>query len=295
MRRSGYLVEVRVESVLSERFGYTEANASYEDPETKKSREYDIYSMAAYSAGPDKYDYIFGVLLIECINNPQPLAVLTKEPQTPFLYHEDIKLSGLPVKIPVKNSRTGWKRLCEYLEMDQYHHYCKGNVGTQFCSFLKKKTGKVEEWMAVHDSSHFDSFQKLCSIVDYEKRRHFLSWTLRQKEPVNLQIYYPVIVLQGELVEAQQTPRSVKLKAANHIQFRRSTASCGTEQHYHIDIIRERYLPKYLDSVHQELRKTALLLRRRHMTIRAAIDKIVGEASKYQSKELIGKVMDWEE
>lgn len=293
--RSGYLLEARVEAVIRERWGHVETNASYEDPDTKKSREYDISSLVAYKAGPDKYGYIFGFLVMECINNPQPLAVLTKEPLTAFLHHEDIKMSGLPVKVPDKTIRIGWRRLCDYLKMDQYHHYCKGNIGTQFCSFVRKKMGKTQEWMAVHDSSHFDSFQKLCSIVDYEKRRHFLSWTLGGKESVNLQIYYPVIVLQGELVEAQQTFRSVKLRRANHIQFRRSIASTATEQHYQIDIIRERYLPKYLDILELELEKTAMLLRRRHVTIRAAIDRIVSEASKYESKEDISKVMGYKE
>ncbi|MBI3060149.1 MAG: hypothetical protein HYY81_12755 [Deltaproteobacteria bacterium] len=51
--RSGYLLESRVESCLREHWGFVETNASYEDPETGKSRELDVYSMTAVKAGPE--------------------------------------------------------------------------------------------------------------------------------------------------------------------------------------------------------------------------------------------------
>ena len=56
--RSGYLLESRVENRLREHWGYVEANASYQDPETGKSRELDVYSMAVAKAGPEDYDFI---------------------------------------------------------------------------------------------------------------------------------------------------------------------------------------------------------------------------------------------
>src|SRR5881409_1427963 len=144
--RSGYLLESRLESVLSKRGYYVEANEAYPDPDTGKAREFDLYAMSARRAGPDDYDFIFDVLLVECINNPQPLVFLTKNPLVGFLHHQEAKMAGLPVKFPDKKRRDEWESLADFLDMSKYHHYCKGRVATQFCSFLRKKNS--QEWMA---------------------------------------------------------------------------------------------------------------------------------------------------
>lgn len=293
--RSGYLLECRVESLLREHWGYAEANGTYPDPETGKSREFDLFGMFAHQVGPDNHDFLFGVLLIECINNPQPLAILTKEPLAGFLHHEEVKMAGLPVKIPDQEQRSGWQRMSDFLAMKDFHHYCNGRVGTQFCSFVKKKSGRDEEWMAMHEGSHFDSFRKLCDVTDYYVDKHFKHWSFDTKEHLNIELYYPVIILQGDLVEACETKRSVAFRSADHIQFRQSVATRGKVADYQIDVIRERYLPKYLELIDSELKKTARLLRRRHEIIRSAIDAIVKEAKDADSPEQKRRIMDYAE
>lgn len=294
--RSGYLLELRVESKLREHWGYVEANATYPDQETGKSREFDLFGMTAHQVGRDDLNFLFGNLLIECINNPQPLVILTKEPLVGFLHHQEVKMAGLPVKIPDTGRRSGWQRLSEFLNMENYHHYCKGRVGTQYCSFVKKKGGKGDdEWMAMHEGSHYDSFRKLCDVTDYYVDKHFKSWTFAVKEHLNVEFYYPLIIVQGDLVEAYQTTRSVRFRAADHIQFRQSVATNGKVSDYQIDVIRERYLPKYLEIIDAELEKTARLLRRRHVIVRSAIDRIVGEAKSADSPEQMRKIMDYAE
>jgi hypothetical protein len=289
--RSGYLLESRVENRLREHWGYVETNASYQDPETGKSRELDVYSMAVVKAGPEEYDFIFAVLLIECVNNPQPIALLTKEPLTPFLHHEDIKMAGLPVKIR-DAGRSSWQSLADFLGMEDYHHYCQGRVATQYCSFSGKKSGPQKEWFATHEGSHFDALKKLCDATDYFVDRHFKSWKFGNKEWVNVEFYYPLLIVQGELLDARAGKRSVTLKRAPHLQFRRSVVIGGKEQDYQIDVIEERYLSKYLEIVDRELSKTARLLRRRHNAVRDAVGHIVRRARPLRSPEKIRKVMD---
>lgn len=294
--RSGYLLEMRVESKIRERWGYVEANANYPDPSTGKSREFDLYGLSALKAGPNDYDYIFNALLIECINNPQPLVIMTKEPVVGFLHHREVKMAGLPVKIPHKKQRDGWQQLSEFLDMENYHHYCKGQVGTQYCSFIKKKNSDkklADEWMAMHEGSHYESFRKLCDVTDYYVDKHFKCWEIGGKEDVNIEFYYPLVIVQGDLVEAYQTTRSVGFRSAEHIQFRQSVATNGGVTDYQIDVIRERYLPKYLDLIDAELEKTSRLLRRRHVTIRTAIDRIAEEAIKADSPEQVRNIMDY--
>src|SRR5882762_3757740 len=116
LMRSGYLLEMRVEAKLRDRIGgYVAANASYQDPDTGKSRELDIYALLAEKVGPLRA-YVFSAILVECIHNPQPSALLTRGPTETFLHEGAIKLSGLPVKVWIASEGRGkWVPLMEYL------------------------------------------------------------------------------------------------------------------------------------------------------------------------------------
>lgn len=290
--RSGYLLESRVESVLREQWGYVETNVSYPDPKTNKSRELDVYAMSAVSAGPDEYDFLFGVLLAECVNNPQPVVMLTKEPLIPSIHHHDIKMAGLPVKIPSKERSSEWLSLADFLGMEKYHHYCRGLVATQFCSFLKKR-GANDEWMATHDESHFEAFSKLCDATDYFLDRHFKSWSPAEKEWVNVEVYYPLVIVQGDLLEARPTKRDVSLKKAQHIQFRRSVIRNAEQRDYRIDVVQEQYLGEYLDILDEEISKTARLLKRRKQIVRSAVDRIARKIVRLRSPEKIRRELEF--
>jgi len=287
--RSGYLLEHRLEAVLLDRGYYVEANEAYPDPDTGKSRELDIYGMQALKAGRGEFDFVFTVLLAECVNNPQPLAFITKEPLLGFLHHEDVALAGLPVKVP--ESRKTWRSLADYLGMDKYHHYCKGRIATQYCSFVLKKK-QPAEWMATHEDSHFDAFRKLSAAVDYYSRKHFESWRIGKREYINLEFYYPVLVVQGDLMDVRQNKKSLRISKAEHIQYRMSTL-VGKEQRTHqIDVVTERFFSKYLDILDSELAKTARLLRRRHKFVNMTVDRIARAASRFRSPEKVRAAME---
>lgn len=193
-------------------------------------------------------------------------------------------MAGLPVKIWDGKSKS-WERLADFFKMQDYHHYCRGRVATQYCSFLSKKADKKKEWFATHEGSHFDAIKKLCDASDYFLDRHFKSWTYGRKEWVNIEFYYPLLVVQGELLDARVGKRSVALKRVPHLQFRRSAVVGGESEDYQIDVIEEWYLPKYLKIVNQELVKSARLLRRRHKIVRNSINCIVQQARRLRSPE----------
>jgi hypothetical protein len=289
--RSGYLLEQRLETVLRRRGYYVEANEAYPDPETGKSRELDMYAINAVKAGPEERDFIFSVLLAECVNNPQPIAFITKHPQVAFLHQQEVRLAGLPVKIPRANSYKSSDPLPEYLAMEKYHHYCKGRVSTQFCSFTEKKRQGSSEWMASHEDHHFDSFRKLAAAVDYHSSEHFKNWKFGGKEFVNLEFYYPLLVVQGELLDVRQG-NSLRVTPTNHIQYRMSLSSGQKQKTYQIDVVTERYFARYLKLVNAELSRTARLLRRRHRPVRKAVEWIVRNAKRYRSPDKIRAAMD---
>jgi hypothetical protein len=289
--RSGYLIESRVESFLLDAWGYVEANAAYEDPLSGKSRELDVFALTSDKGGPEEFDFFFNILLIECINNPQPLAFITKEPLAPFLHQDAIRFSGLPIKILEQGSRDSWIGLGEFLAIEKFHHYCEGRVATQFCSFTQKKSGQEKEWFANHEEPHFDSIKKLCDAVDYYASSHFRNWTFDEHENLNIQIYYPLLIVQGELLEVKTINKKISTNETQHIQFRRSAVVGGDELSYQIDVIQEAYLQKFLDVVNKEKTTISRLLRRRHKIVRKAIDLISNQARKSKSQGDLIKVL----
>jgi len=292
--RSGYLLEHRIEEFLRRKAYYVEANEAYPDPETAKSRELDIYAIGAQKAGPEERDFIFPVLLVECVNNPQPRAFLTKSPIVPFLHSEDIRVAGLPAKIRGEGANPSWEALPSYLAMDKYHHYCRGRVATQFCSFVeKRKQQNVTEWMATHEDSHFDSFRKLAAAVNHFSTEHFESWRFGGREFVNVEFFYPVLVVQGDLLDVRHGTKALRVNPTNHIQYRMTMITSERKQKiYQIDVVTERQFPKLLKLIEEEVAKSARLLRRRHVAVRKAIDEIVKKARRFRSPAKIRAAME---
>ena len=280
--QSGYLLESRIESLLRERHYLVEANSVYTDPLTSKSRELDLYALSGQNLWKD-HSSLWPYLLVECVNNPQPIAFLTKKPQVPFYFRNDIKMSGLPVKILETGEEESWEMLSDFLHMDEYHHSCRGRVASQFCSFNQKKG--TSDWMAFHEDGHFDCIQKLCDAVDYFSVRHFKDWVPGAVEPVNLQIYYPIIVFQGSLFDIHSSKRSVRLYDAKHIQYRQPTIIKGVEGDYQIDIVTESYFPQFLNTIEDEIDKMVRQMRRHKVQIQRSIEAIVALAKKAKNEE----------
>ena len=201
--RSGYLLESRVEQFLEERGYYIEANSVYPDSNTNKTREFDLYALTNHSLN-DRFHWVWSVMLVECVNNPQPIAFITKEARIPEEHRYEIKLAGLPTKILQDNDT--WFSVVDLLEIDKYHHHCSGRIATQFCSFAKKKSS--DEWMALHDDTHFESFQKLCDVTNYQVNQLLDNWQGANVETVNIEFYYPLIVVQGDLIDVQHKKNS---------------------------------------------------------------------------------------
>jgi hypothetical protein len=164
-------------------------------------------------------NFIFPVLLCECENNAQPIVFFTKESSISFLHHYEVKVSGIPVKFWEKE---GYINFSEFTGMEKFHHYCKGAIATQYCSFQLKKDKSL--WIALHSEEHHDTFNSLIKALDYEIAKHYDNWKPSgklEKEDISIQIYYPLVILQGQLYSATLTNNRLKLRKAKHIQFRK--------------------------------------------------------------------------
>lgn len=68
IQRSGYLLEQRVEPILTKKGYFVQTNPVFPDPETGKSREIDISALFAIQVYKKGYNFIFPTLLCECEN-----------------------------------------------------------------------------------------------------------------------------------------------------------------------------------------------------------------------------------
>jgi hypothetical protein len=288
--RSGYLLEYRIEQVLA-RYGYVvEANQAYPDPITGKSRELDISAIRPEAITSDYRNTIWPRLLIECINNPQPIGFFTKTPIAPTAHIYDLKFSGLPVK--VKKGKH-WTKLSDFLDMERYHHHCKGRIATQYCSFTAKKSTNPVEWFAQHEDMHFDSFNKLCFALNHDIDEHYSLARLRGRETINVQIYYQILVVSGEIIDIMPMRKEVRLRSAKHIHYVQSYVTRGKDQRYHIDVVTEKYLPHLLKLIDVESKKTVRLIRSRKESIQKSIDEITASVKGLRSPDTIRARMEY--
>jgi hypothetical protein len=287
--RSGYLQEVRLERLLRSRGYFVQANSAIEDPITKKSRELDIYALSATKLSSE-FDFLFPVLLVECVNNPQPFAVFPKKIDWEGSFTYDILFSGLPVKFPDNRNRNSWICIADFLKVGKYHHYFKGTITSQFCSFFRKQN--QGQWMALHDDTHFESIQKLCLAANHSISEHYRSWHVGKNEPVNIQIYYPVLVLQGKLVEVIESQKGVRIREAKYAHLVRSTIINGEESTFHIDIVVESFFRKYISMVDSEAEKMAYTLRRNNKQVKESINNILKSVGRVRNPEKIRKAME---
>jgi len=296
--RSSYLLEGRLEKLLAARDFYVVPNEVYRDPHSGKPTELKMYAISASKVGKGR-NYVFPVMLVECVNNSVPLAFFVKDQDasTRVLDRGAIKLAGMPMVMPGK--KGGTVSLTEYLKMEEYHHYWKGRVATQFCSFMRKKDmNKLETWTAFHKDPHFDSFRRLiaaseCQIdgllnnivsLKYKKAQ------TRKKETLGVEFYYPVLVVQGKLLEVHSDKDKISVKPVRHIQFqyrsaqnpivRGEVASIPADTNlYRIDVVTEAFFPKYITMIKREMGTTARRLAKNPETVRQSLAELPGRIS----------------
>ncbi len=284
VQRSGYLLEQRVEAILSKEGYFAQTNPVFPDPDTGKSREIDVSAISATRIYKKGYNFVFPNLLCECENNSQPVVFFTKESLISSLFHMEVKVSGIPVKFW---QGDGYVSFSDFTGMEKFHHYCKGAVATQYCTFQLKKD--KSSWIALHSEEQHDTFNSLLKALDYEIAKHFDGWFPPAKvdeEGINIQIYYPLVIFEGSLYSATLKNNHLALKKSKHIQFRKELflPRINEVETYQIDVITEGYLPNYLRIIHSEIERVKRVLQRQRADVLLSIEKIVEEAEKLKKE-----------
>jgi len=301
--RSGYLLEQRVEPVLEKEGYFVNTNAAYPDPLTGKSREIDIEALSAFKISRD-FDFIFPYLICECENNHKPLVFFIKDSPISFLFHEEVKSAGIPSQFIEKKTSTkyGYKPkgrksyidLPDFLNFEKYHHYCKGLFSTQYCTFTQKNI--QNPWIAFHSESQHDSFTNLIFALEAKIDEYYESYILprkNEKENINIQVFYPVLILQGDLYSAQIKKRKLELKKCQHIQYRKEYFTREKQTTYQIDVISESFLPKYLKMVNKEMENAKKILKRKIKIVRESIEDLTEIARKKKKGETFREIFEF--
>lgn len=285
--RSGYLLEQRAQRILHNRGYFVSANDSYVDPDTGKSREIDIYATGAEQISRDR-EFIFPMLICECENNPQPMVAFVEESPISFLNYREAKIAGIPIQcLSTKAKGRELIPIQEFLGFEKYHHYCKGLTATQYCSFVRKKQ-QPNDWMATHLDEQHESFTRLINALEFYIDKYYTNYRLPYKsevERINLEFYYPILILQGPLYAATLKKGRLALRPVQHIQYRKDYHLKGRNLTYQIDVITEVFLPKYVDVIEREMRKAASVIKRKKAIVRKSIEALVIKARKKRAKD----------
>jgi len=274
INRSGYLIEQRTKTVLEKQAYYVETNRSYPDLETGKSREFDIFGTKLIRAFRGEPGALASIVICECVNNSQPAVFIGSDPPFTLMFHEQVKTSGIPV---VVWDHGGYLSLVDFFRFETLFHQCKSPLAKQYCSFSRNKDGG---WLAKHPDEQHESFAGLVAAVDSAICEHYEN--LEPPRPgetvaVNLQIYYPLLVLGGDLYTARQTRHGLNLRPTNHVQYLRQFWSGGHPKACQIDVIQESYLRAYLKLVDTEIQKLRRRLARRREVLTVSMDRLVAE------------------
>jgi len=100
---------------------------------------------------------------------------------------------------------------------------------------------------------------------------------------VNLSIFYPVLVLQGQLYDVKTKSDPITIEESPHLQLSRHSIINGEENIYTIDITTEDNFPQFLELLDKEIQNTVSLIESIPSQIKDSVDYIVDEINKSSS------------
>jgi hypothetical protein len=286
--RSGYLMEQRLVPVI-ERFGFKATpNERFRDPETGELRELDISAISAERIGQHGYDFIFPLLLIACKNLTCPLVFFAQQELRLQWFLGKLQISGLPLEI-VRNGRFP-KPITEFLKLEGFHHYYRtGHVASQFCAVYEDERESKKAKSPVFQTGHtiggrislFNDFDALAKAVLSNKREHGHSFRLdRRGEKVNLQVYYPIFVTSGPLVECYVGGHRPRYRRVHRIGFLLRTHLSAKQREFRIDVVDEQGLRRLLSTINKETAKIAQRFRKQRKVTNDSLDWITQRLSR---------------
>jgi len=286
IRRSGYLMEQRLVPLLGEYGFFATPNDGFIDPETGGAREIDILGIAGRSVRGrgGVIEGLFPVLLIECKNLQAPLVFFTQDQIPAKEVSGAPYVSGGPLQV---RWRGRIRDLLDFLDIESFHHYYRTRrLASQFCAVYRKGKGQEAHWVASHTVDGPGNLYEgmvlpLIKALEAAHREHTASWEPDPKvETINLQFYWPILVLSGPLWECFVGGARPRYRRVNRVQFVRRHESEKLSGVYRIDVVTETGLRRLLDTIAKEVDELERRLQRHRRLLISAAREIAAEAVK---------------
>lgn len=238
IKRSGYLIEQRVAKTLKKDYKIV-PNQVFIDPDSGKRREFDLLAIKSIYE-TENHDSLGWELICECENNAQPV-VFFKHEFDKNIYTNEIKYSGLFdfLRVRLNNSL-------------QSYPFFMGDFSSQYCTFQLTNKNNHKNWIATHAEDQHNTFEKLLKIVKNRKKDSLKNSF--KADPIWFKTHFLLLVLQGDIFIAEEANEEMNLKQVDHVKYRIPdyNLQTGFFENYYVDVIRESFLPNYLQQIERE-------------------------------------------
>jgi hypothetical protein len=176
----------------------------------------------------------------------------------------------------------------EAFKFEEFHHYYRtGQVASQFCAVYENKKLNPPVFEAGHTISGrielFKDFDGLAKAVLANKRHHGESFYRDGKpEPLNLQIYYPVFLTAGPLIECHVAKRRPYYRQVRRVGFIYRTEIGGKQRDVRIDVVDENGFKRLLQTIENEKTEIARRLSRNHRAVKQSLAWITSRISRWK-------------
>jgi len=291
VKRSGYLLEQEVATILKQKGLFTTPNYAFRDIETDMSKEIDIEALDGnLFRRSDFFEGVWTHFFVE-VKNITPLICFTQREINTIYTAGNLQFAGLPENIWVK--RNEGILLSDFLKIEKFHHYYSTDrIASQFCVVSEKRSSDKREpsYIASHHLTgnrnlYEELVLPLVKVVISEKDRIEKDWEFDpREEPINLHFYYPIAVVSG-LFECYMGGRKPAYKKVHRINFIRRYESKKISGDFRIDICDRRGFGELINDIQKETNRIIEKIKRRKELFRRSALRDAKERYKKSKKE----------
>ena len=277
IRQSGYLLEQRICPIIDKNGFFTIPNDQYQDQDTGKSREIDVYAIKLNSLYKKEFEDTFKIiLLIECKNNSTPVVFFSHISPTPKGVIGYIDLNGYPDGIYDEETKYV-ESIEDYFNFNKFHHNYKVEwFASQFCQLKSRRGGKKQkiEWAVSHEGL-YESIESLVKATNYYSSELKKEVVLDEesKDIIHLGMIYPILLFAGKIFDYRIYGKKYRLYKKKHLMLYKTIESKTIRGTYHIDVIQEDYLQKFLDIIKEENRKIVKRLKSKRKLLKDNVQR----------------------
>ncbi len=226
VRRSGYLMDQEVATVLEDLGFHVQTSWPFEDPDEGESRELDVRAIRRII--DEGLLQLFVEIFCECKSGEDsPFVFLSRRKglidqnvcPIHYLFPHEV------YEEPIPNGSREVKAFA-YFNIARYHYWFKiEQKAVQFAKIVRNK----QKWEAQHDGLYNSILLPLAKALTQRAK------AIRQQKPLNL--CFPIVVLKSPLYLIDSTKKPLQLEKVPHVSFFRRLDSSTVKGEYLVDFV----------------------------------------------------------